>query len=120
LASFGALTGQKLSEGEAPDSFNMQEAFMGYSSAGRESLVEHALNGTLSLIKGDWKYIEPSKGPSIQVTTNIELGNDPMPQLYNLKHDLKEQTNLAQQHPEVVKQLTDLLQSIREKGRSRP
>jgi arylsulfatase A-like enzyme len=91
---------------------------LGEKPVGRDHLVEHA--GALSLIKGDWKYIEPSKGPKINANTNTELGNAPQPQLYDLKSDLGEKNNLAEQHPEVVKEMAALLTQIRKAGRSRP
>jgi arylsulfatase A-like enzyme len=90
---------------------------LGKSSTGRDHLVEHA--GTLSLIKGQWKYIEPSKGPKVNRNVNIELGNDPQPQLYNLSNDLGEKHNLAAEHPEIVKELSALLKKIRSDGRTR-
>jgi arylsulfatase A len=74
----------------------------------------------LSLIKGHWKYIEPSGGARIARNVNIELGNDPQPQLYNLKNDLGERHNLAAEHPEMVEELASLLEKIRNDGHSRP
>ena len=118
IASLAALTGQKINAGDAPDSFDVLPALMGKSSSGRNHLVEHA--GTFSLIKGHWKYIEPSNGAKIAWHVNIELGNDPQPQLYNLKDDLGEIHNLATDHPEIVKELAALLEKIKIDGRSRP
>lgn len=118
LASMATLTGQTLARNDAPDSFDVSAALLGRSRIGRDHLVEHA--GTLSLIQGDWKYIEPGKGARFNRSTNTELGNDPEPQLYNLKNDLGEKTNLADKHPEKVKEMAALLQEIRERGRSRP
>jgi len=112
LASFAALTGQKLENNDAPDSFNHLDALLGKDKNGREWLVEHA--GRLTIIKGDWKYIEPGPGPKIQVNTNTETGNDPMPQLYNLKEDIGEKNNLAEKYPDIVKELSELLKKIRE------
>jgi arylsulfatase A-like enzyme len=118
LASLASLTGWKLDADDAPDSFNVLSALIGRLSSGRDHLVEHA--GTLSLIKGHWKYIEPSDGAKIARNVNIELGNDPQPQLYNLKNDLGEKHNLADKHPEMVKELASMLEKIRSDGRSRP
>jgi arylsulfatase A-like enzyme len=117
-ASLASFTGQKLSQDDAPDSFNVLSALLGKSSLGRDHLVEHA--GTLSLIKNYWKYIEPSKGPKINRNVNIELGNDPQPQLYNLRNDLGEKHNVAAGHPEIVEDLADILKKIKRDGRSRP
>jgi arylsulfatase A-like enzyme len=117
MASFASLTGQSLSNEDAPDSFNYLNTLLGKSKTGREWLVEHA--GRLTIIKGDWKFIEPGPGVKIQVNTNTETGNDPLPQLYNLKTDLGERNNVAKENPAIVKDLTDLLQKIRNDGRTR-
>lgn len=119
LASFAALTGQKLSDGDAPDSFNHLTTFLGKSKTGREWLVEHALNGRLSIIKENWKYIEPGPGVKIDLETNIELGNDTLPQLYNLNNDLGEKTNVATENQAILKELTDMLQKIKDDGKTR-
>ncbi|HYK89930.1 MAG TPA: arylsulfatase [Acidobacteriota bacterium] len=118
LSSFAALTGQKLAPGDAPDSYDVLQALLGNSKTGRDHIVEHA--GTLSLIKGEFKYIEPSKGPKINLNTNTELGNDPAPQLYELNTDIGEKQNIADQHPRKVEELAALLRKIRDQGRSRP
>jgi len=118
MASLATLTGQKLAREDAPDSFDVLSAILGESPAGRDHLVEHA--GTLSLIKSNFKYIEPSKGQKINRNVNIELGNDPGPQLYDLKTDLGEKHNVAAEHPEVVKEMAALLQKIKDDGRTRP
>ncbi len=118
MSSFAALTGRTLAAEDAPDSNNILPALLGKSKAGRAHLVEQA--GTLSLIKGGWKYIEPSKGAKINQNTNTELGNDPNPQLYNLANDLGERHNLADRYPKKVEELAALLKRIRDEGRSRP
>jgi len=110
-ASMAALTGQKLGVGEAPDSVDVSNALLGRTATGRDHLVVHA--GTLALIQGDWKYIEPSQGPRMNVNTNIELGNDREPQLYHLSDDLGERDNVATRHPQRVQDLAALLRTIR-------
>ena len=117
-ASLAALTSEKLALNDAPDSFDILSALLGKSSVGREHLVEHAR--VLSLIKGNFKYIEPGKGPKINKNTNTELGIDPKPQLYNLKNDIGEKHNIASEYPEIVKELAALLKKIRDGGHTRP
>jgi len=117
MASFASLTGQSLSKDDGPDSFNYLSTLLGRSKTGREWLVEHS--GRLTIMKGDWKFIEPGPGVKLQVNTNTETGNDPIPQLYNLKTDLGEKINVAQENPAIVKELTDLLQKIKSDGRTR-
>lgn len=117
MASFASLTGQKLSMEAGPDSFNSLDILLGKSFKNREWLVEHA--GRLTIIKDDWKFIEPGGGVKIQVNTNTETGNDPLPQLYNLRNDIGEKNNVAPVNQQVVKELTDLLKKIRDDGRTR-
>jgi arylsulfatase A-like enzyme len=118
LASFAAMTGQKLAPGDAPDSFNELPAILGESPTGRETLVEHA--GSLAVRRGPWKLIEPRKGPRKTANTNIETGRAPQPQLYNVADDAAEKKNVAAAHPDTVKQLQALLNKIRTEPGSRP
>lgn len=112
LASFAALIHQTFDATTAPDTKDYLSAFLGKDKKGRDYLVEHA--GTFSIIKGDWKYIEPSKGAKKSVETNTELGNDPQPRLYNLAKDIGEKNNVAGSNLEKVKELEGLLKG--EKG----
>ena len=116
-ASFAALVGQGLGNNDAPDSFNVLAALLGQSKRGREYIVEHA--GGLALRAGNWKYIEPRQGPKRSANTNIELGNDPNPQLYDLSRDPGETQNLAAQHPGRVNAMQAQLQKLKQDGRSR-
>jgi arylsulfatase A-like enzyme len=119
LASFASLTGQHLTGDAAPDSFDQLKTLLGKAGKGRDWIVEHASNGRLSIIKNNWKYIEPGPGVKIAPYTNIELGNDTVPQLYNLKEDIGERNNLSAQNPDKVKELKDLLKRIKDDGRTR-
>ena len=67
----------------------------------------------LSTIKGDWKYLAPSNGPAVMRDKNMETGNSKLPQLYNIKKDIGESTNLAPRYPEKVAELADLLSEIK-------
>lgn len=118
IASFAALVGQSLAAGDAPDSINVLPALLGQSRAGRDHLVEQA--GSLSLREGPLKYIEPGKGPKVSRFTNVELGNDPDGQVYNLSDDPGETKNLMPAQPDQGQRLGRTLRSIRESGRSRP
>jgi arylsulfatase A-like enzyme len=119
MASFASLTGTKLPQNSAPDSFDYISALLGKSKTGREWVAEHSGQLKVSVIKGSWKYIEPSQGAKIQVNTNTETGNDTEPQLYNLKSDLGEKKNVAAQNPAVVKELSDLIKDIKDRKFSR-
>jgi arylsulfatase A-like enzyme len=112
LASFATLTNQKFDATTAPDTKDYLATILGKDKKGRDHVVEHA--GTFSIIKGDWKYIEPSKGAKMSIPTNTELGNDPQPQLYNLTKDIGEKNNVVEANLEKVKELQELLKGVKE------
>lgn len=112
LASFAALTNQTFDATTALDTQNYLATLLGQDKKGRDHVIEHA--GTFSIIKGDWKYIEPSKGAKMSVQTNTELGNDPQPQLYNLAKDIGEKNNVAAVNLEKVKELEGFLKEVKE------
>ncbi len=96
LASFAALTGQRLPGSAAPDSFDILPALLGESKQGRDHLVEQGPG--LSLRKGLWKLIPLRNGPA---------------ELYDLARDLSETKNVAAENPRVVEEMTALLEKIR-------
>ncbi|MHC4754721.1 MAG: sulfatase family protein [Planctomycetota bacterium] len=118
MASLASLTSRKLAFDDAPDSINVLEALLGETQDGRKHLVEHA--GVLSLIKGRWKFIAPSRGSKINAATGIEMGRDPKPQLYDLKNDIGEKNNIAAEHSDIVEEMSALLKKIKKDGRTRP
>ncbi|MDX9881387.1 MAG: arylsulfatase [Prolixibacteraceae bacterium] len=112
FSSFASLTGQKIASEDAPDSYDMLPAILGETTRARDFLVEHGWS--LSVRKGNWKYIEPSEKSRFDPYTNIELGNAPYPQLYDLSVDQGEKTNLADKYVEKAEELAALLDSIKQ------
>jgi len=108
-ASLAALTGRKIS---SQDSYNSLSTLLG-GKINREFVIQQAVNSTLGIIQGDWKYISPGYGSAINQQVNIELGNNIRPQLYNLKNDSGEKNNLADQNPVIVKKLMDKLMEVK-------
>lgn len=104
-ASVAELAGVKLDNGEAVDSRNHLEAWLGRTDEGREVLLEESV-GTLSLRKDHWKYISPFSGEDtlgwVAEDKGIEGGFEMQPQLYDLNSDPGEQTNVAAEYPELV------------------
>ena len=97
----------------APDSRDQLATFLGKDNTGCDYVVQQNLNNTLSIIQGTWKYIEPSDKPAVEHWTKMELGNDPKPQLYNISIDPSEKNNVAAAHPEMVKELSTLLEQVK-------
>lgn len=111
--SLAMLTGTDVSA-ISKDSENITPALLGQSKQGRQNLVEQA--SRLALRDGKWKFIPPGPGPAKNADVNIELGNSPKPQLYDLAADIGETRNLASAQPDRVKQMSQTLQSIRERA----
>jgi arylsulfatase A-like enzyme len=98
-SSFAAMTGQKISAGDAPDSVNVLPALLGDSKTGREKLVEHNGSRVLGFRDGPWKFIEPGKR---QKRGEGSLSGE----LYDLGNDLGEKKNLSESQPEKTKILS--------------
>jgi arylsulfatase A-like enzyme len=94
------------------DGQNLLSAFMGTSDQGRKELVIEATSRT-ALREGDWIMIPPYPGHPVNKQVNIELGNDKTYQLYNLKDDLGQQTNLAEANPEKLAAMVETFEAIR-------
>lgn len=107
FASMATLLDTPIAEGAAPDSRNALPALLGTDKDGRAYIVEKA--GSIALYDGEWKYIAPSNGYAYNKLTDIELGNNRQPQLYRLTNDIGEQHNVADQYPEVVARMQQLL-----------
>ncbi len=112
LASFAALTGQKLAAGDAPDSRNVLPALLGESPSGRDQFVEHA--NVLALRDGAWKYIESPLGARRNAATNAGPGTELGGQLYDLAADLGETSDLLQSQPDRSRKLLEELKAARQ------
>ena len=113
MASFSKMLKIKPVKSEATDSEDMLNVLLGKTNKGRTVLIKQGIT-SLAIVKDNWKYIEPNKGPEINLLTNIELGNSLLPQLYDLENDLGEKNNLATQKAEIVFELAGLLQKIKD------
>jgi len=93
-----------------------------YKKPLREATVHHSANGSFSIRKGKWKLelCPGSGGWSYPTPNSPEAKTLPPVQLYDLKKDIDETTNVQHKYPEKVKELTDLLQSYVDSGRSTP
>jgi arylsulfatase A-like enzyme len=109
FSSIAALAG---SEARGPDSKELLQVFMGKSDQGRSELILEA-TGRTALRKGDWVLIPPYKGPAVAKNVNIELGNAPEYQLYNLSTDLEQQKDLASEQAGKLMEMIAAYEEIR-------
>lgn len=112
LASLAKLVG---SNEKTQDSQDLLNVLLGKSNEGREELILEATSRT-AMRKGDWIVIPPYKGALVNNQVNIELGNDTIWQLYNLKNDIGQQINLAFENPEKLREMKKTFEKIRGTG----
>ncbi len=62
----------------------------------------HEKGGRLAVRKGNWKAVR----------YNVSKGDEPT-QLYNLANDIGEENNLAGKHPEIVKEMEEIMENAR-------
>lgn len=83
-------------------------------------VVHHSIKGKFSLRNKKWKLeLTPGSGGWSSPTDNKAIKeNYPDIQLYNMKRDVEETTNVYDKHPKLVKKMTAQLKQIVENGRT--
>ena len=122
LATFADILDVQLKENEGEDSFSLLPLLEGRSdqSYNRDHAIHHSSEGMFAIRKGDWKLIEGRGSGGFSLPRFVEPGpGEPAGQLYNLTNDPQETQNLYLEHPEIVQELSDLLGTYRDEGRSR-
>ncbi len=106
LPSIAALTGTSLPTGKKIDGIDASGLWLGNSQESpRNEFVYYTSNGHVEGIRqGDWKLLEKVPRGRRQ-RQNANPGRSPQIFLFNLKEDIGEQNNLAEQQPDVVAKL---------------
>lgn len=114
-ASMAGLLNQKIASGAAPDSQDRSHVLFDGEIESRPFIIQQNQLNTLSIIRGEWKYLEPSDKPALEHWTKTEMGHNPKGELYNLKQDPTEQYNLASEYPQKVQELAAVLENVKER-----
>ncbi|MGX5819914.1 sulfatase family protein [Chitinophaga lutea] len=123
LATCAALTGRPLPSSAGGDSYDMTPLLHGNPRGyQRPATVHHSIEGRFAIRKGPWKLaLSPGSGGwSDPRTPAARKEGLPEVQLFNLQSDPGERHNVQAQHPEMVRELTALLESYVAEGRSTP
>lgn len=123
LATTAAIVNAKLPADAGEDSFNLLPALLGEKHAQpiRAAVVHHSADGTFAIRQGPWKLATALGSHGFSVPRDIKpKPGEAQGQLYNLSDDLEEKNNLWLEKPEIVKQLTAVLEKYKAGGRSRP
>jgi arylsulfatase A-like enzyme len=111
FATCAEVAGLEIPAGAAEDSYSIVPAFLGKDFERAVPVIHHSANGTFALRDQQWKLVlgNGSGGREAPVGKPFE---EPY-QLFDLSQDLSERIDVADQHPEKVKELTARLESIR-------
>ncbi len=119
LATMAALTGQSIPDNQAQDSIN-QAALLTKPNLDqplRNTLITSNNSKYYGVRMGPWKLITGLGSGGFTQPRDIKpKDGGPTGQLFNLDDDLSETKNLWQQHPEIVKQLQNILAQSKETG----
>ncbi len=111
-------------ESEGVDSVSVLPLLHGKTFAPtREAVVHHSIRGNFAIRKDKWKLcFGPGSGgwtyPTLADLKKMDVEN--WIQLFDLESDPTETNNVAGEHPELVKELTEMMQGYIEEGRSTP
>lgn len=111
FATLADLLGLEAPEGAAPDSVSLAALLEEPASARRGApVVHHSGNGTFALREGRWKAIFSTGSGGREQPRGKPFDGT---RLFDLEADPGETTDLASEHPEVVRRMTEELERLR-------
>lgn len=118
LGSFAAANQISFDSTQAIDTENHWEALICKNEKGRYSLVQEALFSHLAYVRNDgYKLIPGNEGPDmVPWGPIIKTGFDREDQLFNVRSDPKETTDLAFSNADVLKEMKEELEKIVKKN----
>lgn len=125
MATCAEIIGYSLADFEGEDSYSLLPLFENkkLEKPIREATVHHSINGSFAIRQENWKFIlcPGSGGWSFPTPEDNEaLDSIPKYQLYNLKNDPGETTNLIASNNKKAEELKSLLIKYIVEGRSTP
>ena len=130
FATVAEIIGEKIPDNAAEDSVSILPALLEKPARpAREAIVHQGSNGHLAIRRGDWVLIAAKSGQEnspaagepqwLKDERGYTSHNQPG-ELYNLREDRIQKNNLYAEKPELVRELTELLQKQIDDGRSTP
>jgi arylsulfatase A-like enzyme len=123
LATCAEIVGARLLDSAGEDSVSILPLLRGQDKPVRQAVVHHSANGKFAIRQGKWKLLFcGGSGGWGGKPNDAEARKQGLPdvQLYDMDADIGERENLQDKHPEIVAQLTTLLQKYVDTGRSTP
>ena len=122
LATTASIVGEPLPEASqaAEDSRDFVAAILGDPAQPiRDDIIVHSADGVFAIRKGPWKWIEGVPVDEIKPGLRKSHADQFRAQLYDTVADPSETKDVSAEHPEVVQELTALLDRYRNGGYSR-
>jgi arylsulfatase A len=110
------ISGNAPSPDQGEDSFSFLNILLNKDNkSGRKNIVNHSVNGEFAYRENGWKIVFKLPESSLAESR----GKAAMIELYHLEYDVAEQFDSAVFYPQKVKQLTEELSLVVERGTSR-
>jgi len=133
MATFAEIVSVELPEDQGVDSVSILPLMQGKNGDSRanHAIIHHSSSGRFAIRRGEWKlllhagsggngYVAGKRSSRYNGTIEQKSFKTANRQLYNMRTDPDETTNLIEKHPEVVSELTALAGEYVRKGRSTP
>ncbi len=117
MPTFTALSGVKSPMDRVIDGIDQTALLSGQTEEGRETFIYDQVgdgdaNMGVGIRKGKWKLLLPGRKPEQDHRFLMDFGTNGL-ELYDLDSDIGEKNNIADDHPEVVKELRETLDSFK-------
>ncbi len=119
MATCAELTGTGLREDEGEDSVSMLPLLRGETDAPvREFAVHHSCHGNFAIRKGNWVFIDSPDGddnrePDWFKEERGYVAHTHPGELFDLEEDISERVNRYGDHPEIVREMSRLLERVK-------
>jgi arylsulfatase A-like enzyme len=116
MATAAEIVGAEADAVIGEDSYSILPNLIGESTepSGQQAVIHHSSRAVFAIRKGQWKLVQGRGSGGFSPPARYEpKPGEPTGQLYDLENDISEQRNLFDENPEVVGELTELLESIR-------
>jgi len=130
LATLAHILEVPLPKGNAEDSFDALRAFTEEKPGApvRDHVILQSAHTTYAIRQDDWKLVERAGAPSVEprnkkkaeLESKRKKGSPQQDELFNLKSDPGEQTNVFAEHQEIASSLKRRLDEARQAGLTRP
>ena len=121
IATCAEILGKPLAAGAGVDSVSFLPTLKDNTVVARDAVVHHSINGAFAIRQGRWKLcLCKGSGGWSKPRPGKAARDAPSVQLFDLETDPAEQKNLALEKPDIVRELTALMQKYVDDGRSTP